>query len=186
MTCATAPTGPRGAHGEHLLRVLAADHAKPLLAYVERMLRDRHTAEDIVQETLIRAWHHADRLCANEGSIRGWLLTVARNLAIDRIRSAHFRHESVGAAHQGLLQNDHADTSAASVDAMALLRHLSHEHREVLVHTYLQDKTVHETARILGVPAGTVKSRQHYALRQLRSRARARAAVEASDHAAAA
>ncbi|MFD1277738.1 sigma factor-like helix-turn-helix DNA-binding protein [Streptomyces kaempferi] len=83
-------------------------------------------------------------------------------------------------------QNDHADTTAASVDAMALLRHLSHEHREVLVHTYLQDKTVHETARILGVPAGTVKSRQHYALRQLRNRVRARAAVESPGHAEAA
>ncbi|MER5601564.1 sigma-70 family RNA polymerase sigma factor [Streptomyces sp. NPDC002265] len=182
MTCATAPA----AHREHLLEVLVADHAKPLLAYVERMLRDRHTAEDIVQETLIRAWHHADRLRASEGSIRGWLLTVARNLAIDRIRSAYSRHESVGAEHQGLLQNDHADTSAASVDALALLRHLSHEHREVLVHTYLQDRTVHETARILGVPAGTVKSRQHYALRQLRNRVRSRAAVEAPDRAAAA
>ncbi|MFC5202445.1 sigma-70 family RNA polymerase sigma factor [Streptomyces kaempferi] len=186
MTCATAPAGSQPAHGEHLLRALLADHARPLIAYVERILRDRHTAEDIVQETLIRAWHHADRLCADEGSMRGWLLTVARNLAIDRIRSAYARHESVGAEHQGVRQNDHADTTAASVDAMALLRHLSHEHREVLVHTYLQDKTVHETARILGVPAGTVKSRQHYALRQLRNRVRARAAVESPGHAEAA
>ncbi|MEU3795537.1 sigma-70 family RNA polymerase sigma factor [Streptomyces fructofermentans] len=158
--------------------MLAADHATPLLAYVERMLRDRHTAEDIVQETLIRAWHHSDRLCTHEGSVRGWLFTVARNLAIDWVRSAQFRHETVGAEHRGIQQGDHADTTVAAVDALALLRHLSHEHREVLVHTYLQDRTVQETARILGVPAGTVKSRQHYALRQLRTRVRARSAAE--------
>jgi RNA polymerase sigma-70 factor (ECF subfamily) len=152
------------------LRALTADHTKPLLAYVERMLGDRYLAEDIVQETLIRAWRNADRLIANEGSLRGWLLTVARNLAIDRVRSAYVRHEAPGAAHDAVIQGDHADTVAASVDTIALLRELSPEHREVLVHTYLYDRTVEATARILGIPAGTVKSRQHYALSRLRRR----------------
>jgi RNA polymerase sigma-70 factor (ECF subfamily) len=141
---------------------LAVDHAKPLLAYVERIPGDRHMAEDIVQETLIR----------------GWLLTVARNLAIDGIRSAYSRHEAPGADHPGMLQNDHADTVATSVDTMTLLRHLSPEHQEVLVHTYLHDSTVQETAQILGIPPGTVKSRQHYALRQLRNRIRTRMTAE--------
>jgi RNA polymerase sigma-70 factor (ECF subfamily) len=166
--------------------MLATDHARPLLAYVERILGERHMAEDIVQETLIRAWHHCDRLCANDGSIRGWLLTVARNLAIDRIRSAYSRHESPGAEHPGTLQNDHADTVAASIDTTALLRHLSQEHQEVLVHTYLHDRTVQETAQLLGIPPGTVKSRQHYALRQLRNRIRTRMTTETAAQAAAA
>ncbi|MFE9848705.1 sigma-70 family RNA polymerase sigma factor [Streptomyces sp. NPDC005576] len=158
---ATAPAG-------RLLRVLTDDHAKPLLAYVERILGDRHLAEDIVQETLIRAWRHSVRLSANEGSTRGWLLTVARNLAIDRIRSAYVRHESPGAEHRGPVQSDHADTVTSAVDTVSLLGRLSPEHREVLLHTYFYDRTVQETARVLGIPAGTVKSRQHYALLQLR------------------
>jgi RNA polymerase sigma-70 factor (ECF subfamily) len=153
------------------LALLVADHAKPLLAYVERLLHDRHMAEDVVQETLIRAWHHTDRLYGSEGSVRGWLLTVARNLAIDSVRSARFRHETLGAEEHDVYQADHAEAVGASVDARALLRHLSYEHREVLVHTYLCGRTVQETARILGVPAGTVKSRQHYALSALRTRA---------------
>ncbi|MGY5032972.1 sigma-70 family RNA polymerase sigma factor [Streptomyces sp. 900116325] len=172
MTRAAAPGEPATAQCGHLLQTLTSEYAKPLLAYVERVLGDRHMAEDIVQETMIRAWRHSERLCANEGSMRGWLLTVARNLAIDRVRSAYFRHESPGAEHRGVLQNDHADRVTAAVDAAALLRYLSKEHQEVLVHTYLHDKTVQETARILGIPAGTVKSRQHYALRQLRNRVR--------------
>ncbi|MEV7975113.1 sigma-70 family RNA polymerase sigma factor [Streptomyces sp. NPDC086519] len=172
MTCAVVPSEPLPTRCEHLPRTLAADHAKPLLAYVERILGDRHLAEDIVQETLIRAWHHCERLCATEGSMRGWLLTVARNLAIDRVRSAYSRHESPGTDHPGTPQNDHADTVAAAVDTRALLRNLSPEHQEVLVHIYLHDRTVQETARLLGIPPGTVKSRQHYALRQLRSRVR--------------
>jgi RNA polymerase sigma-70 factor (ECF subfamily) len=186
MTCAAVPSEPLAPRCEHLPQTLAADHAKPLLAYVARILGDRHTAEDIVQETLIRAWHHSDRLCANDGSVRGWLLTVARNLAIDRIRSAYSRHESPGAEHPGTLQNDHADTVATSVDAGALLRHLSQDHQEVLVHIYLHDRTVQETARILGIPPGTVNSRQHYALHQLRNRIRTRMTAETAAQAAAA
>ncbi|MEU0967504.1 sigma-70 family RNA polymerase sigma factor [Streptomyces sp. NPDC005917] len=164
---------------------MAADHTKPLLAYVERMLGD-HMAADIVQETLIRAWHHSGRLCANEGSMRGWLLTVARNLAIDPVRSAYFRRESPGAEHRGMLQSDHADPVAVSVDTGALLRPLSQEHQEVLVHICLHDRTVQETAQLPGIPAGTVRSRQYYALRRLRNLVRAHMRTETATGAAAA
>jgi RNA polymerase sigma-70 factor (ECF subfamily) len=170
MSVGAAPETPPAARSEHLLALLVAEHAKSVLAHVERLLHDRHMAEDIVQETLIRAWHHTDRLYGSEGSVRGWLLTVARNLAIDSVRSARSRYERVGVEHHDVCQADHADAVGASVDARALLRHLSCEHREVLVHTYFYGRSVQETARILGVPAGTVKSRQHYALSKLRTR----------------
>ena len=99
---------------------------------------------------------------------------MTRNLVIDRLRSAPSRYETVGAENQDVVQRDHADAVLASVDATALLRLLSLEHREVLVHTYICGRTVQETARILGIPAGTVKSRQHYALCNLRARSRPR------------
>ncbi|MCX4564457.1 sigma-70 family RNA polymerase sigma factor [Streptomyces phaeochromogenes] len=154
-----------------LLRTMVSDHATALLIYTERLLHDRHTAEDIVQETFIRAWSHVDQLYSTEGSVRGWLMTVARNLVIDRGRSAVARREYVGAYDRETTLPDHADTVLASIQAASLLLQLSHEHREVLLHTYLCDRTVIETARILGIPAGTVKSRQHYALDSLRANA---------------
>ncbi|GII56742.1 DNA-directed RNA polymerase sigma-70 factor [Planotetraspora thailandica] len=171
---ATSDRSSLEASRKNLLRTLMSDHAKALLAYAEHLLGDRHMAEDIVQETLIRAWNHMERLYTTEGSIRGWLLTVVRNLAIDRLRSAASRHETVGTDHHDVTQPDHADAVLTSVETTALLRHLSAEHREVLVHTYLYGRTVVETARILGIPAGTVKSRQHYALSNLRAQARTR------------
>ncbi|WP_394328307.1 sigma-70 family RNA polymerase sigma factor [Couchioplanes caeruleus] len=152
-----------------MLDVLFAEHAKALLAYTRTLVNDHHLAEDIVQETLIRAWRHAERLHSTEGSVRGWLLTVARNLAIDWLRSAASRHESVGAEDWDLTLPDHAEAVAASVEAVALLRKLSTEHRAVLLHTYLGGRTAQETARLLGVPVGTVKSRRHYALTVLRA-----------------
>ncbi|MET8770416.1 sigma-70 family RNA polymerase sigma factor [Streptomyces sp. NPDC004658] len=153
-------------------RTLVAEHEKTLLAYAEKLLNDRHTAEDIVQETLIRAWPHAERLYSTDGSVRGWLLTVTRNLVIDRMRTATARRETVGAEGRDASLPDHADAVLASVDTATLLRQLSPEHREVLLHTYVCDRTVQETARILGIPTGTVKSRQHYALTSLRTKAR--------------
>jgi RNA polymerase sigma-70 factor (ECF subfamily) len=170
MTIIAAPDASSRARQEHLLHVLMSEHTKALLSYAERLLSDRHLAEDIVQETLIRAWHHTERLYSTEGSVRGWLLTVTRNLVIDRLRSASSRYETVGADNQDVTQRDHADAVLASVEAVGLLRQLSAEHREVLVHTYLCGRTVQETAGILGVPVGTVKSRQHYALGNLRAR----------------
>src|SRR3954464_4388675 len=72
------PPGPQDA--ETLIRTLYAEHGRSLLAYATRLTGDRAAAEDVVQETLVRAWKHADDLTSGKGSVRGWLLTVARNI----------------------------------------------------------------------------------------------------------
>src|SRR3954465_5665892 len=79
--------------GEALMRALYAEHAGPLLAFVLRLTRgDRQRAEDIVQETLLRAWRNADLLRDwEETSPRPWLVTVARRIAIDGYRSENSR-----------------------------------------------------------------------------------------------
>lgn len=158
----------RDSHRRQLLDALIADHYDAVLAYTRTLVNDHHLAEDIVQETLIRAWRHTERLYATTGSVRGWLLTVARNLAIDWRRSAASRHERTGAEDRDVTVSDHADEVADSVEVVTLLRELSTEHRAVLVHMHLMGRTARETARVLGVPVGTVKSRQHYALATLR------------------
>lgn len=160
---------------------LVCDHSKALTSYVERLLHDRHSAEDIVQETFIRAWQHAERLENDGRSMRGWLFTVARNLVVDRLRSAAYRNESIVGDFPDAIHPDSTEVALTTIEATALLGHLSHEHREVITYTYIYDKTVHETARILGVPAGTVKSRRHYALNSLRKHVSWEEASAASD-----
>nr|WTA65696.1 hypothetical protein OHB51_24745 [Micromonospora sp. NBC_00855] len=66
-------------------------------------------------------------------------------------------------------QPDHADAAVATAEAIALLRQLSEEHRAVLLHTYLAGRTTHQTARVLGVPVRTVRSRHRHALSTLRA-----------------
>ncbi|MCX4238104.1 MULTISPECIES: sigma-70 family RNA polymerase sigma factor [Streptomyces] len=153
-----------------LVDELVEQHRDALLAYAQRLLPDHHLAEDIVQETFIRAWRHADRLLNREGSVRGWLFKVARNLIVDRSRSAYARHETVTTDDGDPAQEDHTGPAHASMEAVSLLRSLSPEHRNVLVYLYIYGLTVDETARVLCVPAGTVRSRRHLALRALRNR----------------
>src|SRR3954451_12258968 len=80
---------------ETLIRALYAEHGRSLLAYATRLTGDRAAAEDVVQETLLRAWKHADDLTSGQGSVRGWLLTVARNLITDRARARAVRPAEV-------------------------------------------------------------------------------------------
>lgn len=158
------------------LDALMAEHSPAVVAYADRILRDRYLAEDITQEAFIRAWPHTERLCSTGGSIRGWLLTVTRNLIIDRSRSSMARNEVVGAGDmlgagdRESTAPDHAESVALSMETLELLRGLTREHREVVLHLYMLEHSVRETAELLGIPVGTVKSRHHYALNALRSR----------------
>lgn len=152
------------------LRALYDQHAPVLLAYALRLTSgDCARAEDIVQETLVRAWKNLDRLDESAGPVRPWLFTVAQRLAIDAHRLRQARPPEVGAtalaAVPGLDEIEPALDRIVIVDA---LDSLSREHRAVIVETYYRGRSVAEAARVLGVPEGTVKSRCYYALRALK------------------
>src|SRR3954447_22132819 len=76
-----------------LSRALHDEHAHSLLSYVVGLTHDRAGAEDVVQETLLRAWRNGAVLECPGGSGRGWLFTVAKRIVIDRWRSASRRRE---------------------------------------------------------------------------------------------
>lgn len=154
---------------EALVRALYAEHAGPLLSFALRLTRDRSHAEDIVQETLLRAWRHPEAISSDHDSLRPWLFTVARNLAVDRHRARRARPPEVGAdALVGLAADDDLDRAMQAWQVAAAVATLSEEHRSVLVETYYRGRSVAGAAATLGVPAGTVKSRTYYALRALR------------------
>lgn len=151
-----------------LMRALHDEHAAPLWRYVVHLTGDRALADDIVQETLMRAWRKPSVLDQREASARAWLFTVARNLVIDSKRSAKNVHEITTDTLPERVSADETDALLDSWLVADALAALSIEHRAVIVHAYYGGRSVAEVARELDIPEGTVKSRLHYGLRTLR------------------
>jgi RNA polymerase sigma-70 factor (ECF subfamily) len=149
--------------GQDLMEILYRDYYTPLLAFAMRLTGgQRQWAEDVVQETLLRAWRNAAELDPDGRSLMPWLGTVARRIVIDA-RPAEVAHEL-----PEVPVDDQTERLLRTVTVTEALQALTPAHREVLVETFLKDRTVNQAADNLGVPVGTVKSRVYYALRALR------------------
>lgn len=153
-----------------LLPQLYNEHAAPLLRYVATLTGgDLYWAEDVVQETLLRAWRHAEQLAEGAGCTRSWLATVARRIVIDDYRSRRVRPQEVGdTALEYLAGPDDLDRTLSGLALAEALATLTPAHREAIVESYLVGRTMRQAAKVLGVPCGTVKSRVYYGLRALR------------------
>jgi RNA polymerase sigma-70 factor, ECF subfamily len=161
--------GRSGGPDEALIRAVYEQHGRAVFAYAIHLTGDRAAAEDVLQETLVRAWRHSEVLVNGKGSVRGWLLRVAGRIVVDRARAAAARPREVAeSAVQAPIRRDHADQVIDSIVVFEALRKLSEEHREVIVQLYFRGRSPLEAAKALGVPEGTVKSRAYYALRALR------------------
>src|SRR5918997_321585 len=167
-------TGPlpgvrNGASADALLRAVYNEHGQAVLAYATKLTGDRAAGEDVLQETLVRAWRHSEVLVNGKGSVRAWLLTVAGRIVVDRARMTVARPTEVAESSAQLpMERDHADQVIDSMDVFEALQKLSEEHRQVIVVLYFRGCSLLEASTALGVPEGTIKSRSYYALRALR------------------
>ena len=145
-------------------------HGGALLAMLRRLCRNRHDADDVMQETAIRVWRNFDRRPVLR-SPRAWLMTIGYRAFLD-CRKRHNNHE---------LMVDVPDTPENGPDVLAeraercdrlrdLLNELPPAVREVLVLHYSAHLTIRETAAAMGISTGTVKSRLNSALTKLRGK----------------
>jgi len=171
---------------EALLAGLAAGDPDAALAFVRRFQRrifglaltilgDADAAEDIAQETFVRAWRHAPAFDARRGSVATWLLTISRNLAIDavRVRRAHpVDAETIAAllasAAEGPPEDRIVDPETTTSMKEAL-RELPPDQRRALVLAAMGGHSAKEIAEIESIPLGTAKTRVRAAVLKLRS-----------------
>lgn len=158
-----------GSAEDQLMRALHDEHAAALWSFALHLTGgDRARAEDVAQETLLRAWRNPNVLDQSTRSARAWLFTVARRIVIDGWRSAAARAEITTDQPPETAAPDDIERAVQGWLVADALAELSPRHREVIMLCYFQGLSVAEAAARLGVAEGTVKSRTHYALRSLR------------------
>ncbi|MBV9094045.1 MAG: sigma-70 family RNA polymerase sigma factor [Streptosporangiaceae bacterium] len=157
---ASSSDGARPGTGE-MLATLYADYGSDLRRFAARLTGDHGCAEDIVQETMLRAWRYPDKVGGRTGAPRAWLYAVAHNLAIDQHRARRARPaEAAGlAAVAGRTAPDQIDAAITQWDLASALAGLRPCERDLLAARYLRDRSIKEIAADLNVPAGTIKSR---------------------------
>jgi len=157
---------------DEFVRKLYERYRAQLQGYVVRLTRDVQWAEDIVQLALVRAWRARHQLTQGEAATRSWLFTAAYRIFIDEYRSRSTRPVTLTGediAHSGTI-TDYAERLAWSLTLQNALAELSEPQREAIVHVYYLRHTIDETADMLGISSGTIKSRLYYGLRALRGK----------------
>jgi RNA polymerase sigma-70 factor, ECF subfamily len=166
------PRVPRAADAEAaLMKALYDEHAGALWRYAVRLTGDAARAEDVVQETLMRAWQHPKVIEDTERSARAWLFTVARNMIIDERRSARFRNVVGSLDDSSTPEQSAPDEVDSALDRLLIadaMAQMTAEHRAVVERSYYRGWSTAQIAADLDIAEGTVKSRLHYALRALR------------------
>ena len=149
-------------------------YGRLVYSLILRIVRDTGTAEDLVQETFLRVWNRAQGFDAHKGSIGPWLLAVARNRAIDYLRSAGGRERNAlefeETDHPGLYVDMEKDilNSDKARRVKTAIQKLSPNLRQVIELAYFEGLSQTEMAERMGQPLGTVKTWTRAALKSLR------------------
>lgn len=147
---------------------LIAVMERPLLYYAASLTGKQDTALDVLQDVWLKVVRNIRGL-KDPGSLRPWLYAITHGVAVDRIRRDYKRDKAEQSHLDDALNSE--EPSFGDEDATAIrdaLARLGVKHREVLVLHFLQDLSILEIADVVGCSQGTVKSRIHYAKRQLK------------------
>jgi RNA polymerase sigma-70 factor (ECF subfamily) len=162
-------SGDRDALGE-----LYDRYASVALATALRVVANREQAEDLVHDGFVAVWQKIDRFDPMRGSLRSWLLTVVRNRAIDRLRSARSSIAIEVADEQSLLRTSPNPTWEAAIarrsaaELRSALEGLPAEQRQAIELAYFGGNTYREIAVLTNVPLGTANGRLRLGLAKLR------------------
>ena len=153
------------------IRTLYARFGRPVYGLGLRLLGTREAAEELTQDVFLTAWRKAARFDPTRGRLSTWLMTIAHNLAVDRLR------RETGVTRPTLVLVDEipdapgADEEAVLIErdtAMRALSSLGAAERRLVVRAYFRGQTAREIAEADGIPLGTVKTRLRAAMIKVR------------------
>jgi RNA polymerase sigma factor (sigma-70 family) len=155
---------------QHAFGYLYDNYAGALKAVILTITGEDEAANDVLQEVFVKIWRQIGSYDAAKGRLYTWMLNIARNAAIDQIRSRGFQNSR---QNQELTENVHDQAGSAEIktDQIGLKKvvySLKQEYRVLVELSYFQGYTQDEIAKMLNIPLGTVKTRLRTALIQLR------------------
>ena len=154
------------------MEILYDNYSSALYGVIHRMIRNEEIAEDVLQETFLKIWNNFKQYDPGKGRLFTWMVSVARNLALDKIRSKEFiqsrKNQEIGDAvsFPDLSSRDAFNPDTLGIKEM--VRNLEPGYKEVIDLLFFNGFTQSEAAEKLNIPLGTVKTRSRAALLKLR------------------
>ncbi len=147
-------------------------YSASLFGVISRIINDTTIAEDVLQETFVKIWHSFSSYSTEKGRLFTWMVNIARNLAIDKIRSKDFKNQN---KNQDIENNvtfiDEQRNTVYKPELMGvknLVQTLKPEQKQIIELVYFKGYTHVEAAEQLGIPLGTIKTRLRMAIQELR------------------
>ncbi len=156
------------AKDKEAVNALYDNYSPALFGVILKIVRSEQSAEDVLQEAFIKIWKNAEQYDSSKGRLFTWLISIARNTAIDHIRSKGFRKELQTESN---LVYENERTESLNTDHIGLkeiVEKLKPDNKEIIDLIYFQGYTQAEAAENLNLPLGTVKTKVRISLRQLR------------------
>lgn len=148
-------------------------YSPALYGVIVKVLNNDSTAGDVLQEVFLKIWRHLDQYDETKGRLFTWMLNIARNTAIDVLRSkAHKLEQKIRNIQDDVHVNDSLIAVQPSTDYLGfsrILEKLTKEQRTLIDLAYYKGCTQEEIARVMEIPLGTVKTRMRNAINQLRT-----------------
>jgi RNA polymerase sigma factor (sigma-70 family) len=147
------------------------NYSGALLGVIGGIISDRDLAGDVLQNVFVNIWRKIDLYDASKGRLFTWMLNIARNAAIDEVRSRSYRdaQKNQPIAEDGFLPGAVTGPAIGDVGLKRVLTKLKEEWRVLIDLSYFQGFTHEEIAKLQGLPLGTVKTRIRTALSHLRT-----------------
>ncbi len=154
--------------------ILYNNYSSALYGVLNKIIQSNDDANDLLQDTFLKIWKNIGNYDSSKGSIFTWMMNIARNLAIDKVRSVDFRDSSqnVSMEDKVLYQIDNEYQTAQEIDGIGLQKvvdKLKPEYKQLIDLVYYQGYTQAEVAEEYGIPLGTVKTRIKAAVNTLRT-----------------
>jgi len=147
------------------------NYSGAIYTIINQVVSDKDTANDVMQEVFVNIWRKINTYDATKGRLFTWMLNIARNAAIDKVRSKGYRDNQrnqpiAEGEDKGMVMS--SNPAVSDVGLKKVLTTLNEEYRKLIDLSYFQGFTHEEIAKMMGIPLGTVKTRIRTAISQLR------------------